>query len=1347
MSKKSMKSKFMKKQVFVFLILFIIQFAESNYSQFYQKPKLVVQLGHSGEVKSAVFSPDGQLIASNGAGGIIIWQSSTGREIRRIAGVFSAIDFAPDSKSVVAGEAIEESVDGEEEERKTPFSIEIFDVSNGKLIKKFPSHKNTINSIKFSNDGKLILTASDDHTAKLWGIEDGSLKKSFVGHKSEVSCAVFSPNNKFIATSGVGEYSSDEHKFIGDSSAIIWDVTSGKIIKKLIHIDEGKSTFRGIGFIHFSPDNELLLTSAKDSVFVTDEIFSIRVWKWKTGEKKYSFDGTGPAIFSPDGKYVLADIVNTSKNSEQENDKGLIELINIQNGKAIPRFDDIDWFGQIESFSFSPDGKNVLIAVGLIDSGGSGVGKFGDETLRMYDTESGKEVYNLGGNLQQIKQLSISKNENIVLAGDYVWNLEKGELVNLEGFKPENLEREFNYRFPRRILSSDGGLVAESLDPFTEENSESINESGIQIWNTKTGQKTKLLPAEQWKSAEFISNNQFILAETASDVCLWSVVNAKEIWCHDHTASLRATYAMSNIKDGIRFSVISDDEKIVYISKNENTLIAVEAVTGELIWQKSIEMGEKPGIFLSDKYIIVNSEGYGNNFLIFLDLKTRNEILKVETEDNILDGSNSFSTNNKTLLLILQKSTKKRALIDKNTGKIIATLPKDLSDYELTYYEVYGSRLGLSSDAKKFLAIVGEEIRLYDLASGKVLKIFKGHNSGISRAMFFNDDNYVISSSLDGTTRIWDVKTGKELCSLISFDNGTWFVTAPDGRFDTNNIESSTAGIHWIVPDEPLNPLPIEIFMRQYYEPKLLPRLLKCTEENSCDKEFKPLPSIADINRVQPKVAIKGIKPNAVSSDLADVTIEVENITEDVSLSATDRTKKKQLSSGAFDLRLFRDGQLVGDSTPKDKLEKFISDAPRLVAETKTSGKLVNTPEDAAWREANDVFTIKSENVKIISPTKIEYTFRNVKIPKDGRKEVEFSAYAFNWDKVKSTTTEPFKFEVPKTIAATKKKGRAFLVSIGVNASENPVYDLRYAANDARKMQEIVGARLKADVGSKYSEVVQIPLVSDAAAGKESSDARKDIIKGVFSLLAARGNEVSPEVLKQIEKIARIPAVEPEDTLIISFSGHGYADRNGIFYLLPADIPKNATIATSEFLQRTISSDELSLWMRDITAQEMIMIVDACHSAAAVQGNDFKPGPMGSRGLGQLAYDKGMKILAATQTDNVALELAKLQQGLLSYVLLKDGIEDKKADTEPAFKQLTATEWLNFAVKEVPQLYEDIRAGKRGVIIDGKEFAAGQKGIEIVTDGRTKKSGVNLQQPALFDFRRKKTNEAIFDLP
>jgi len=313
--------------------------------------------------------------------------------------------------------------------------------------------------------------------------------------------------------------------------------------------------------------------------------------------------------------------------------------------------------------------------------------------------------------------------------------------------------------------------------------------------------------------------------------------------------------------------------------------------------------------------------------------------------------------------------------------------------------------------------------------------------------------------------------------------------------------------------------------------------------------------------------------------------------------------------------------------------------------------------------------------------------------------------------------------------------------------------------NDARNMQEIIGERLKAD-SSKYSEVISIPLVSDYGADKKvtENNAQKVIIKSVFSLLAGKDYkdvlaEVSKDkenpnladVLKKIPNVEKLKPIEPEDTLIITYAGHGYADGAGIFYLLPYDIGADTERLTAENLRKAISSDELSLWMQDITAAEMLMVIDACHSSAAVQGDGFKPGPMGSRGLGQLAYDKDMKILSATQADNVALELGSLKQGLLSYALLQDGILKSLADADKN-KKLSAAEWLSFAEKRVPKLYQEVKDGKRGVIINGESVKAGESRAVLVGSSNLK-SSLNLQQPSLFDFKRRNTKESLFILP
>ena len=56
-------------------------------------------------------------------------------------------------------------------------------------------------------------------------------------------------------------------------------------------------------------------------------------------------------------------------------------------------------------------------------------------------------------------------------------------------------------------------------------------------------------------------------------------------------------------------------------------------------------------------------------------------------------------------------------------------------------------------------------------------------------------------------------------------------------------------------------------------------------------------------------------------------------------------------------------------------------------------------------------------------------------------------------------------------------------------------------------------------------------------------------------------------------------------------------------------------------------------------AADIALIIDACHSGATVDSGSFKPGPLGDAGLGQLAYDKGIRILAATQADEAVTAL------------------------------------------------------------------------------------------------------------
>jgi hypothetical protein len=631
--------------------------------------------------------------------------------------------------------------------------------------------------------------------------------------------------------------------------------------------------------------------------------------------------------------------------------------------------------------------------------------------------------------------------------------------------------------------------------------------------------------------------------------------------------------------------------------------------------------------------------------------------------------------------------------------------------------------------------------RIWDITSGKEIRRFVGHSGTLESAVFSPDGQKVLTGSQDNTSRlweaktgkevrrfvgypaefssdgrlvmtrdrgytmIWDTNTGKELCRLTSLPDGNLIVVTSDGRFDTNDLEI-VKGAHWIVPEEPFRALPPEIFMRDYYEPRLLSRLIS-------GEQLRPVRNVSDLNRVQPVVRIIEIKPQASELDSPTETVSVKVEVANGASAVTRGGEQITLESGVHDLRIFRDGQLVGYAPEQDGPIKLESD-------------------------------------------KATITFKDIRLPRRADlKQVEFSAYAFNVDRVKSETARQT-YVLQRSL--TTVKGRAYVITVGVNAYENAALDLNYAANDAQRLQSVLSEKLKAT--GEYEEVVPIMLLSDHEITNDgqrritAKQATKENVKFVLDLLA--GRPIDPARLADIANADKLRQAQPEDLIILSFASHGYADEEGRFYFVTYDTGAGAGRAiTPDVLQKSISSDELSRWLRDVDAGELVMIVDACQSAAAVEGKGFKPGPMGSRGLGQLAYDKGMRILAATQADNVALEHGLIRQGLLSYALVRDGIELGRADFKPQDKMITLGEWLEYARDRVPQVFAEVRSGQvRGdgpdapkvILLPQKNAQPNQAGATrlflqgkpISAAGKLTLAEEQIQRPALFDYSRKR---------
>jgi hypothetical protein len=268
-----------------------------------------------------------------------------------------------------------------------------------------------------------------------------------------------------------------------------------------------------------------------------------------------------------------------------------------------------------------------------------------------------------------------------------------------------------------------------------------------------------------------------------------------------------------------------------------------------------------------------------------------------------------------------------------------------------------------------------------------------------------------------------------------------------------------------------------------------------------------------------------------------------------------------------------------------------------------------------------------------------------------------FTAYAFNYGNIKSKDA----VLLVRGAENLRRAGTAYILTIGVNRYDNAQYNLKYAVADAQAF----GAELQRQfTGLKtYARVEVIPVLDE--------EATKPRIMAAFTQLAQ--------------------AAQPEDTVVIYFAGHGTAQGNQ-FYLLPHNLGYTGSrtqldaMGLQTILDHSISDIELTQAFERIDAGQQLLIIDACNSGQALEDKEKRRGPMNSKGLAQLAYEKGMYILTAAQSFQAALEAAQLGHGLLTYAIIVEGLQHGAADLEPKDRQVRAREWLDYATARVPQM-------------------------------------------------------------
>jgi WD40 repeat protein len=391
----------------------------------------------SGALDTWELRPDGQMIHTNAeAHTLSVWDISTGDELyalgqpRSPQGGFGsglqwdaesgfinrgnrpghtapvrACAFSPDERRIVSASA--------------DHTLRIWDAGTGDLLSTLIGHTGPVWALAFSPDGRRIVSASADHTLKVWDADSGAEQEHRAGHTDRVWDCAFSPDGRRIVSASA------------DHSLKVWDADSGAELRTV-------SSYPGPHGTH-----AISFTDCAFSAHGHRIVSARREWDADSGAELRVLPGFSDAwdlrcAFSPDERRIVS--------GSQD---GTPKVWDIGSGAVLHTL--AGHTGRVQACAFSPDGRRIVCASD-------------DHTLKVWDTGSGAVLHTLAGHTGRVQACAFSPDgHRIVSASDdhtlRVWNAADGGLVAYVEFPGAMLCASWHPWLPRVTCGDESGVL------------------------------------------------------------------------------------------------------------------------------------------------------------------------------------------------------------------------------------------------------------------------------------------------------------------------------------------------------------------------------------------------------------------------------------------------------------------------------------------------------------------------------------------------------------------------------------------------------------------------------------------------------------------------------------------------------------------------------------------------------------------------------------------------------------------------------------------------------------------------------------------------------------------------
>jgi WD40 repeat protein len=265
-----------------------------------------------------------------------------------------------------------------------------------------------------------------------------------------------------------------------------------------------------------------------------------------------------------------------------------------------------------------------------------------------------------------------------------------------------------------------------------------------------------------------------------------------------------------------------------------------------------------------------------------------------------------------------------------------------------------------------------------------------------------------------------------------------------------------------------------------------------------------------------------------------------------------------------------------------------------------------------------------------------------------------FRAVAYSKDR-----TESHAAEVTVMLEAPRQETSLHVLTVGINEYKNRALNLNFARPDA----EAIAAFFRRS-GGRLFKSANIREVYDDQATKAG-------------ILAAIGG---------------LRTSRPQDAVVVYLAGHGES-LGERWYFLPHELTRPER--EDDVRAGGISSDELRGAMKEVKAQKVLLLIDACKAGAmlvAFRGFEDR------KALSQLSRAAGVHIVAASTKDQFAAEVKDLGHGVFTYTLLA-GLNGQAArSNEP----VTVRKLMGYIEETLPGLTKKYKQEAQYPVVDSR---------------------------------------------